>query len=383
MTTLLYAAGTLQSMTQESDDSAASTVRYGYGGAASPTFILDADLRVLDARVALPGGVLAHVDTAGGTSLTLNISDVAGAAFVTTVDGTAVGDTSTGLAPRLGPYGEPLATIPPSSSALSGIGPGTRYGFHAAAGNPTVTGHHDLTLTLRPYHPWLGEFLAPDPVVGASTTAYGYGDGNPVDTPDYTGGFGEWDLTAVISAGIAVIAGISMGTAKAGSSKVRTIGSTAVGAVAVVVSAISTLSSLAEGKDAGGTVISAMAAALGLVAFVAGASKMRGMLVKRAQEAKKADLAPFEHLKGKPWRSKPSAMQFSNGNGLLVDPGPQVTTLSFYSPTSKLYSYTIANDATEITRTAKIGALLEAGQKMGWVPAGDTLGIEAFVWSSM
>lgn len=383
VTTLLYAAGTLHSMTHESDDSVATTVRYGYGGTASPTFILDADLRVLDARVALPGGVLAHLDPAGGKSLTLNISDASGVAFVTTVDGNVVGDTATGLAPRLGPYGEPLAAIPTSSSALSGIGPGTRYGFHAAAGNPTVTGHHDLTLTLRPYHPWLGEFLASDPVVGASTTAYGYGDGNPVDTPDYTGGFGEWDLSAVISAGIAVIAGISMGTAKAGSSKVRTIGSAVVGALAVVASVGSTLSSLAEGKDPAGTVISAMAATLGVAGFAAGASKMRGMMIKRAQEIKKAELRQVEHLADKPWRSQPSALQFSNGNGILVDPGPQVTTLSFYSPTSKLYSYTIANDASEITRIAKTRALLQAGQAKGWVPAGDTVGIEAFVWSSM
>ena len=210
-----------------------------------------------------------------GMGLTLNFSDASGAAFVTTVDGNPVGDTATGLAPRLGPYGEPLAAPAPSTSAQSGIGPGTTYGFHAAAGNPTVSGHHDLTVTLRPYHPWLGEFLASDPMVGASTTAYGYGDGDPVDSPDYSGGFSEWDLTGVITAGIALIAGISMGTAKEGASKLRTVGSALVGAAATVAAVTSLGVSVVQGKDQTGSTITLVAAVLGVVSFVAGANSMR------------------------------------------------------------------------------------------------------------
>ncbi|MFM9134190.1 MAG: hypothetical protein ACKOT0_01930 [bacterium] len=391
--TFLYAGGTLQSMTREAGGST-TTVRYGYAGTASPTFVLDGDLAVLDTRVALPGGTLAHLGpdpraADGDKQLALDFSDAGGAALVTTVGGTPVGDTPAALAPRLGPYGEPLAAAPAAPTGdTSGIGPGTRFGFHAAAGNPTVTGHHDLTLTLRPYHPWLGEFLASDPIVAASTTAYGYGNGDPVDSPDYTGGFGDWDITGVVGAGIAFIAGISMGTAKQGASKVRMVGSAVLGGLGAVTAVVGVAGSWIQGRDNGSSAITTMTASLGLLAFIVGGDSMRGMLMQRAKELKAQQLKQAEdmaHMIDKPWRAKASAIEFPSGAGILIDPGPKVTTLSLYVPTQAeaLIVREVGNNSAFVSKRATTQGFIEMGQDAGWIPRGDYTGIEAYIFASM
>ncbi len=206
-TSWVIAGGTVQRMTTD-DGSGPVTTRYGYVSGQSPVFILDEAGTVLDIRVGLPGGVLAHL---GGPSLALDFPDVLGAALVTTVGGVPTGAHASALAPRGGPYGEPLLDDTVATSAQTGIGPGTTFGFQAIAANPTVTGHHSLTMTARPYHPWLGEFLAADPAAGVSSTDYGYGDGNPVDKPDYSGAFGVWDFIGISGAIVAAIAGIGTG----------------------------------------------------------------------------------------------------------------------------------------------------------------------------
>lgn len=109
---------------------------------------------------------------------------------------------STALAAQFGPYGEPL--VPTEAVA-------TAYAWQAKPRNGTVTGSHDLTVSARPYHPWLGAFLAFDPDTGASPTGYGYGDGNPLDQPDTTGLSSFWDITAVVLGGVAALMGLASG----------------------------------------------------------------------------------------------------------------------------------------------------------------------------
>ncbi len=213
---MVVAGGAVQRMTYV-EGAVTTETRYGYAGAASPVFLLSADSTVLDTRLSLPGGVIASLGPEPLASPTrLQLPDSFGAALVSTVDGVPTGTTPSALAPRFGPFGEPLATRSPATSIDGGMGPGTGYGFQAIAANPTVVGHHDLTISARPYHPWLGEFLASDPSPGASTTAYGYGEATPVDSPDFSGGWSMWDTIGVVGAALAVIGGVSSGYVASG-----------------------------------------------------------------------------------------------------------------------------------------------------------------------
>ena len=213
---MVVAGGAVQRMTHV-EGGVTTDTRYGYAGAASPVFVLAADGTVLDTRLSLPGGVIASLGPEPLASPTrLQFPDAFGAALASTVDGVPTGTTPSALAPRFGPFGEPLVTRTPVTTYDSGMGPGTDYGFQAIAANPTVVGQHDLTISARPYHPWLGEFLASDPSPGASTTAYGYGEATPVDSPDFSGGWSMWDTIGVVGAAFAVIGGVSSGYVASG-----------------------------------------------------------------------------------------------------------------------------------------------------------------------
>ena len=263
-TSMVIAGSALQRMTVV--DGATTTVtRYGYAGSPTPVFLLDEQGEVLDMRVGLPGGVTASLDPAGEQTR-LQLPDSFGAAFVTTIDGVPTGATGTGLAPRFGPFGEPLVPQRPETSAATGVGPGTVYGFQAAATNPSVVGHHDITISARPYHPWLGEFLASDPSPGASTTAYGYGDAKPVDGPDYNGAWSMWDTIGVVGAAFAVVGGVSSGYVASGSkgtfAQVAAGTAMALGSVAAIYGATM---SWVEGDSSLVSSLVTVAAAAGLV----------------------------------------------------------------------------------------------------------------------
>ncbi len=133
-----------------------------------------------------PGGAL--VTTAPGSGATLTIVGLDGASLVT-VDMPSLGSgaapapgAETGLAPRYGPFGEPLVTPSVDADVVPDLG------WQAGAGQETLPGTSSITLMgARPYHPALGEFLAPDPNIDAGSNRYSYTDGDPINSGDRTG----------------------------------------------------------------------------------------------------------------------------------------------------------------------------------------------------
>lgn len=255
-TELTEAAGALIAMTV---DGTLSRLSYANPGAPTPTLLLDGDSAVTEMLVSLPGGALARL-TPGGDLSRVDHTDLFAAELTSTgPDGATIGQA--GLAPRYGPFGEPLAPV----TELSGP---AAYGWHAQARNPSVGGWHDLTLTARPYHPWLGQFLAFDPVIGASTTGYGYGDGNPLDRPDYSGGMGEFDWLALGGGLLAAIGGVGAGRVAEGTSKVLKVGAVAalsLGSVAALAGGIGTWTSEGSSLTSSTSYISSVVAGIGLI----------------------------------------------------------------------------------------------------------------------
>lgn len=191
-----------------------AVTRFGYDSptASGPTLLTDESGAITEIRVDLPGGAQAVLDPQGALA-TLDHVDALGALLTTTsADGTATGVGEAALAPRYGPFGEPLtpddALAPPAS-----------YRWQAEARNPSLGGAHDLTISARPYHPWLGQFLAFDPAAGAATTGYGYGAADPVNRPDVTGNWDVYDWMTVIGTTMAVIGGLSAGSVAGTTSK--------------------------------------------------------------------------------------------------------------------------------------------------------------------
>ncbi|MFZ4519540.1 MAG: RHS repeat-associated core domain-containing protein [Microthrixaceae bacterium] len=62
----------------------------------------------------------------------------------------------------------------------------------------------------RLYLPGLGRFAQPDPVPGAASNAYGYTDGDPVNSHDRSGNVPDWDTTKWILFGTIVVASIAL-----------------------------------------------------------------------------------------------------------------------------------------------------------------------------
>ncbi|MFM1964681.1 MAG: hypothetical protein RL134_406 [Actinomycetota bacterium] len=243
-------------------DGVATRLSYASAGQA-PALLLDDQGKVTAMLVGLPGGALARLDAAGALSQ-IDYTDIFSAALTSTApDGTSLGSGQAHLATRFGPYGEPLV----SSDALA---PAATYGWQAGPRNPTVGGWHDITLTARPYHPWLGQFLAFDPAVGASTTGYGYGDGSPVDRPDFSGNFPIFETLAIAGGILAGVAGVGMGQVKVGASKAgRTlvIGGAAVGVAAAVTGIVGTWTTETTDSSQGLQIASTVVAGLGILAI--------------------------------------------------------------------------------------------------------------------
>ena len=380
-TSWVVAGGTVQRMTTDGG-SGPVTTRYGYVGGQSPVFILDDAGTVLDIRVGLPGGVLAHV---GGASLALDIPDALGAAFVTTVGGVPTGAHDSALAPRGGPYGEPLLDDTVATSALTGIGPGTTFGFQAIAANPTISGHHSITMTARPYHPWLGEFLAADPAAGVSSTDYGYGDGNPVDKPDYSGAFGVWEWVGTAGGIVAAIAGIGTGAfMKSTTSKGWKVFTGVVMGAGIVAGAVGTTVSALNSKDSQDTEITAIASIVGTVVALIGvgsyAYKNRSAAQVHAGQNANQDVpnlqqtGPIEDsikVTHDPYYSNYDAV-YDLGNGNAV-------TWTTKSGEGTVFAYQVGGVQQKTTLALKFGTddltaeamitnfVLKGGNK-GWVP---------------
>jgi RHS repeat-associated protein len=184
-----------------SDDSGTSVLRYS--GSHLFTVADDKITGVESVIYGLPGG--AHVRTAPGSTATLTLPGLDGSALVTVEvpslgSGTAAAPASTvGLADRFGPYGEPLVTPDAAGDALP------TYAWKASAAQETLPGTSSITLMgARPYHPALGAFLAPDPVLASGSNLYGYTNGDPVNSSDTSGNMTEDDMSSImIGAGAA------------------------------------------------------------------------------------------------------------------------------------------------------------------------------------
>ena len=187
-------------------DAGSTTVRY-----AGP-YLLD----VIDGQVdgtraisyALPGG--ARVNTAPGATATMSISGIDGAALVTLPvpelgNGTAAAPgEAVGVAPRFGPYGEPL--VAPSAADVTSDQVLPQRLWAAGSGQETLPGTSSITmLGARPYQPYLGVFLAPDPVVDSGTNLYSYTNGDPINSQDSSGRMSDEAVGGII-AGSGVLA---------------------------------------------------------------------------------------------------------------------------------------------------------------------------------
>lgn len=144
----------------------------------------------------LPGG--ARVTTAPGAGATLTVSGIDGAALVSVdIPSLATGDGPSPeparLAPVFGPYGEPLGAEPePSTLPI--------YGWKSTVGQETLAGASGVTIIgARPYHPALGQFLAPDPNPEAASNAYAYTSGDPINSSDPDGFEQQDTITNVVA----------------------------------------------------------------------------------------------------------------------------------------------------------------------------------------
>ncbi len=183
-----------------------STVRYG-GAFTMASDATGAPGAVIATQYALPGGV--EVTVQGGAA-TATIPDLSGSAMATltlpALAGTT-GDSVLSPADRFGPYGEPLTTT--STGGADGV---RDYSWRAGMGLETLPGSASITIMgARPYHPGLGLFLTPDPLIDGGNALYAYTSGDPINYRDPSGGSEESNFgvfLAAIGGGIAaVIAG--------------------------------------------------------------------------------------------------------------------------------------------------------------------------------
>jgi RHS repeat-associated protein len=76
----------------------------------------------------------------------------------------------------------------------------------AGSGQETLPGTSSITmLGARPYQPYLGVFLAPDPIVDSGTNLYSYTNGDPINSQDSSGRMSEEAVGGII-AGSGVLA---------------------------------------------------------------------------------------------------------------------------------------------------------------------------------
>lgn len=179
-----------------------TTVRY-----AGPFLLNITDGQITGTKaISYSVGVGGRITTAPGATATLTLPGLDGSALVTinvptlgTGQAAAPGQTIS-LADRYGPYGEPLTTPTPADADVM-----PDYGWAAGAGLETLPGTSAITLMgARPYSPYLGAFLAPDPIVDSGTNLYSYTLGDPINTSDTSGRLTDEALGGILAgAGIA------------------------------------------------------------------------------------------------------------------------------------------------------------------------------------
>ena len=184
-----------------------TVTRFGYdsSNATGPTLLTDGSGAITQIRVDLPGGAQALLTPQGAIDAIDHLDALGALLTRTSADGAAAGQGDAALAGRYGPFGEPL-------TPQEGFAAPASYGWQAEARNPSLGGAHDLTISARPYHPWLGQFLAFDPAPGAASTGYGYGAADPVNRPDVTGNWDTFDWITAVGTTMAVIGGLSVGS---------------------------------------------------------------------------------------------------------------------------------------------------------------------------
>jgi RHS repeat-associated protein len=163
---------------------------------------------VIATQYGLPGGVRVSIE--GGVA-TATVPDLDGSAMATiTLPALAGKSGANGVlaaADRFGPYGERLMS-PVGGNAVRD------YTWRAGVGLETLPGSASITIMgARPYHPGLGEFLTPDPLLDGGDALYAYTSGDPINFRDPSGGSEqpEWaQWLAAVGGGIAaVVAGFS------------------------------------------------------------------------------------------------------------------------------------------------------------------------------
>jgi len=158
---------------------------------------------VIATQYGLPGGVQVSVQDGVATA---TIPDLDGSAMATieipALAGRSAANGPLVAADRFGPYGEPL-------TAASGGDAVKDYTWRAGPGLETLPGSASITIMgARAYHPGLGEFLTPDPLLDGGDALYAYTSGDPINYRDPSGGSEEssWGtLLAAIGGGIAAL----------------------------------------------------------------------------------------------------------------------------------------------------------------------------------
>ena len=186
-----------------------SSVRYA-GAFTLASDATGAPGAVIATQYGLPAG--AQVTVTGGVA-TATIPDLSGSAMATlTLPALAAASGDGVLAPadRFGPYGEPL--VAPSG------GDGIKdYTWRAGMGIETLPGSASITVMgARLYHPGLGLFLTPDPLIDGGNALYAYTSGDPINYRDPSGGSEESNFGAVLAAIGGGIAALIAGGAAVG-----------------------------------------------------------------------------------------------------------------------------------------------------------------------
>jgi RHS repeat-associated protein len=172
-----------------------STVRYA-GSFTMASDATGAPGAVVATQYELPGGVQVTVQGGGATATIPDLSGSAMATLTLPALAGATGDAVLAPADRFGPYGEPLSTT--STGGADGV---RDYTWRAGMGLETLPGSASITIMgARPYHPGLGLFLTPDPLIDGGNALYAYTSGDPINYRDPSGGSEESNFGAVLAA---------------------------------------------------------------------------------------------------------------------------------------------------------------------------------------
>jgi RHS repeat-associated protein len=159
----------------------ATTTRYSYSGmTTTPAAVVSQKGSLVNAFVALAGGVLVTVPGAGLPSSKWSLSNLQGGVTL------AVTDTGTpnGAPIVYDPWGVQVTGTKPVANTPAGS---ADFGAYGADGKLTDPGNGFVTMGARPFNPGEARFLTVDPINGGCANAYTYSFGDPLNHPDLTG----------------------------------------------------------------------------------------------------------------------------------------------------------------------------------------------------